>query len=79
MAYGDWIRHGWRTIGADASAFVAVFGRRSAAAENAEAASGFQVLGRLRLLTLAMVGLDIGLAAPASTILWHDLLPPVGW
>ena len=79
MAYGDCIRHGWRTIGADASAFVAVFGRRSAAAENAEAASGFQVLGRLRLLTLSMVGLDIGLdiglAARASTILWHDLLP----
>jgi PilZ domain len=76
MALGDWIRHGWRTLGADAGAVWISLGiGRSVREDRAKPATGLAALGHLRMLALAMIALELALVARASTIFDAGLLP----
>ncbi len=76
MAYGDWLRNGWRTLGVDLAAIGDVLtGRRRRQALDDDRAQGWASLGRLRLLTLAVVGLELAVVARGATLVWGDALP----
>ncbi|MDH4169243.1 MAG: PilZ domain-containing protein, partial [Acidimicrobiia bacterium] len=75
MARGDWLRQGWRTLGADLSAFTVRLGFALDDSIQTATVRGLRTLGRLRLLTGAVVMLDLALLARAATIADGDLLP----
>ncbi len=77
MAVGDWTRHGWRTLGVDLGAAWAVARGRCGDSPSSRQTrtSGVRALGRLRLLTGAVVVLDLALLVRAITLFDHDLLP----
>ena len=77
MAVGDWTRHGWRTLGVDLGGAWAVARGRcgDSPSPRQTGTSGVRALGRLRLLTGAVVALDLALLVRAATLFDHDLLP----
>ncbi len=76
MSLGDWTRQGWRTLGSDLQALLAM---RGFALRNSDrshpAATGLRSLGRLRVLTVAVIALDVALLLRAATLVDADLLP----
>lgn len=78
MAVGDWVRHGWRTTEADLRALFDL-ARRSGALthHDPKANTGLAALGQLRLLTGAVVVLDLALLARAVTLFSPRVLPPM--
>ncbi|MDH3704944.1 MAG: glycosyltransferase, partial [Acidimicrobiia bacterium] len=75
MARGDWLRQGWRTVGADVEAIARRLGWRSADTDRDSRGQGWGSLGHLRLLTGAIVALELALLARAATLFDADLLP----
>lgn len=76
MGIGDWTRHAWRTVGVDARALHAVVSGRTRESQSSRSAgSGISALGRLSLLSAAVVVLDLALLARAATLVGPDLLP----
>ncbi len=75
MRVGDWTRQGWRTAGADLSAFAGMYGvgRHRAFAESST--TGVRALGELRLLTAVLLVVDLALVARGLTMVWPRLLP----
>ncbi len=76
MRIGDWTRQGWRTLSADLSALVAITGVYLTPTSFTETrTSGWRSLGKLRLLTLLLVSLEVTLVMRGLTVLWPGLLP----
>ena len=76
MRIGDWTKQGWRTVGADLSAFADVLGltkRPRAFSDNAT--SGVKVLGDMRLATATLILLDLALVLRGLTLFWPRMLP----
>ncbi len=71
MGWGDWVRQGWRTVGADLSGVV----KRRTKTTAATSATGVRALGRLRLATVTLVIIDLAVLARAATLIDADLLP----
>ena len=71
MRWGDWIRQGWRTVGADLAGAC-----NRPPREQAVSAVGIRTLGRLRLATFTLVVIDVAVLARAATLIDPDLLPP---
>lgn len=75
MSFGDWTRHGWRTLGADVAALASrpslppdrPAGTRSSARRDA--------LGQLRLLVAAFGIFEVAFAARAINTMYPTLLP----
>ena len=76
MKIGDWTKQGWRTMGADLSAFADVLGltkRPRAFSDNST--SGVKVLGDMRLATATLILLDLALVLRGLTLFWPRMLP----
>ncbi len=74
MELGDWVRHAWRTLGADLAAVAQVVGWRGQRREVADR-RGVRVLAQLPVLTAAVLVLDAALLARTATLAKADLLP----
>ncbi|MFN3215432.1 MAG: PilZ domain-containing protein [Acidimicrobiales bacterium] len=74
MRWGDWVRQGWRTVGAD----LAGAASRKPRSAGRGSASGVKTLGRLRLATFTLVAIDVAVLARAATLIDPDLLPRFG-
>lgn len=75
MRVGDWTKHGWRTMGADFTALMSVPGTSRKRTTESREATGIRSLGRLRLLTVTVVALDVALLARGATIVFESALP----
>ena len=81
MGPGDWVRQGWRTLGADGAALLDTVLRRDPATIRATAAPGGPTAGGLRalaslpVLDATAVMLDAALLVRAATLFDGDLLP----
>ncbi len=76
MKIGDWTRQGWRTLGADLAGLAAVFDLVSTDERTVvRVHSGWRSLGRLRVLTVVVVALDLALLIRAGTLVDGSLLP----
>ncbi len=75
MAPGDWIRHGWRTLGADIGALTPRFSKPLRVLHPRLRLAHRGSLGRMQLLTLIFVGFELALAARALNTLHPILLP----
>lgn len=79
MTVGDWLRHGWRTLGADLAAVrAAARETRSGAQPRTSVASGVArtlPLSHLGALTAIMVVLDVALLGRAAVIVEDGFLP----
>lgn len=76
MGLGDWVRHGWRTVGADLAALLPRFGTPSAGGPLDRAMVGDRGLsGRMQLPILAFIGLQVALAARTLTVVRPTPLP----
>ncbi len=81
MALGDWVRHGWRTLGADLAALVPRLARpvelhrtsRNTDGQTGPAQHGLS--GRMQLPIVAFTLLQLALAARAFTVVQPTLLP----
>lgn len=80
MASGDWLRQGWRTIGADLSAFAAVagLGPTVTSPSGGQAAGGLRSVRHLVPLVVATVGLELAILLRSATLLMPELLPAFG-
>ena len=76
MKIGDWVRQGWRTLGADLAGLAAVAGLVPEDERTVDQVhSGWRSLGRLRVLTVVVVALDVALLIRAATLVDGSLLP----
>lgn len=92
MRFGDWVRLGWRVLGAEVGAVYDVITRRGRETSGVAAgpsdagdgvgdrpslaATGFRALAALPLLDALVVAVDVSLLARAATVFDRDLLPP---
>ncbi|MGI9607706.1 MAG: glycosyltransferase family 2 protein [Acidimicrobiales bacterium] len=77
MKTGDWVRQGWRTLGADLAAIGLVASGRSQHRERAriKTRGGIRSLGKLRLLTAIVAAIDLALLVRALSLIDIELLP----
>ena len=75
MAWGDWTRQTWRTLGADVAALYATVARAHTRRRGDAPVSGIAALTQMRALGLAVVVIDLALLIRGTTLLSPDLLP----
>ncbi len=79
MGYGDWLRQGWRVLGAEVSALLDVMtGRVGTTVVDVEpdrATGGWRALLHLPLVQIVVLTVDAALVVRAASLLDRDLLP----
>ncbi len=82
MALGDWVRHGWRTLGADLAALVPRLARpielRRRRGQSKDSAVQLGLSGRLQLPIMAFGLLQVALAIRAFSVIQPMSLSPMG-
>lgn len=75
MGFGDWVKHGWRTLGADIAALTPRFAKPLQLLHPGLRIAHRGSLGRMQLLTLTFVVFEVALTTRALTTLYPILLP----
>ncbi|MEM9561338.1 MAG: PilZ domain-containing protein [Actinomycetota bacterium] len=79
MGYGDWLRQGWRVLGADVAAAVDAATKRVGTTvvdvEPDRATGGWRSLLHLPLVQIVVLTVDAALLVRAASLLDRDLLP----
>ncbi len=75
MGFGDWVRHGWRTLGADLAALTPRFAKPLRLVHPRLRIAHRGSLGRMQFLTLTFVVFEVALTIRALTTLYPILLP----
>ncbi len=78
MGPGDWVKHGWRTLGADLAALTPRFAEPRRLPHRRLGIAGRGSLGRMQLLTVTFAVFELALATRALTTLYPILLPTMG-
>lgn len=75
MAPGDWLRHGWRTLGADLAALAPQLSPLPALRDPKRASARRHAFGQMRLLVVALTFFEVVLATRALNTVYPTFLP----
>ncbi|MDH4280545.1 MAG: PilZ domain-containing protein, partial [Acidimicrobiia bacterium] len=78
MGFGDWVKHGWRTLGADIAALTPRFARPLQLLHPGVRLAHRGSLGRMQFLILAFVAFELALIGRALATLYPIVLPAMG-
>jgi hypothetical protein len=75
MSFGDWTRHGWRTLGADLAALAPTLSPLPDRRERVRSQVRRDALGQLQVLVVAFSFFEVAFAARAFNTVYPTLLP----
>ncbi len=78
MGFGDWVKHGWRTLGADVAALAPRFQKPLQLLHPGLRIAHRGSLGRMQFLTLTFVVFELAVTARALNTLYPIVLPTMG-